>query len=100
MNGGFPFQPDDLLDGLKPRLDRSRIRRLGVDAHKSFGATGSEQHPAAILEVELEAVVRADPRDFDARDLLRLVVRQLLGDALAVSVVRLRSEERRVGNEW
>src|SRR6266571_5584028 len=89
MDRGFAFQPDYLLDRLKPRLDCSRIRCLGVDPHKRLGAAGSEQHPAAILEVELEAVVRAHARDFDARDLLRLVVRQLLGDAFAVSVVRL-----------
>src|SRR5438094_1934398 len=87
MGSRFLLQSDYFLDRLQPRLDRSRVRRLRVDANERLGTARATQHPATVLEVELEAVVRTHPRDLDAGDLFRLVVRQLLGDPLAVAVV-------------
>src|SRR5437879_2355240 len=58
-----------VFQGGQPRLDRGLVRRFRVDAHQRLGATRTQQHPAAVREIELESVVRADPLDLDARDL-------------------------------
>src|SRR5436305_11626500 len=80
-------QADDVLDSPEPGLDGGGILRFGVDANQGLGAAGAEEHPASVLEIELEPVVGAHTRDLDSRDLLGLLGCELFGDPLAVLVV-------------
>src|SRR5947209_3409962 len=66
---GMRAQAKDLFEGSQPGLDGGFVRRLVVDAHQRLGAARTQQYPAAVREIELESVVRADPLHLDARDL-------------------------------
>src|ERR1700682_2519984 len=62
-------------------------RRLAVDADERLGTAESNQGPTAIVEVELEPVVRAHPLDLAARDLGGRIGSETLVDATLEIVV-------------
>src|SRR5207245_8400222 len=78
---------DNVFEGAEASLDSLAIGCLGVDAYQRFGAAGTQEHPAAVGEVELETVVRPHALDSDASDLVWLVLLERLEDALAVALV-------------
>src|SRR5260370_14640730 len=80
---------DYVLQGREPRLDRRAVGRLRVNPDQRLGAARPKQHPAAVLEIELETVVGADALHANTRDLLRLVLLERVPDPLAVHVVGL-----------
>src|SRR5437899_12589855 len=77
----------NVFGGAEASLDGLAIGCLGVDAYQRFGAAGTQEHPAAVGEVELETVVRPHALDSDASDLVWLVLLERLEDALAVALV-------------
>src|ERR1700674_4038059 len=81
--------PDYLLQRRQPRFDGRAVDRLCVNPDQRLGAARPQQHPAAVLEVELEAVVGANALDAHAGDLLRFVLLERLENPLAVRVIRL-----------
>src|ERR1700737_2885409 len=58
-----------VFQGSQARLARGFVRPLGVNANQRLSATCAQQYPAAVGEIELESIVRADPLHLDARDL-------------------------------
>src|SRR5580693_8378620 len=83
---------DNVLERRQARLDRRAVRRLCVNPDQRLGAARPQQHPAPVLEVELEAVVGADALHANAGDLLRFVLLERLENSLAVRVIRLADE--------
>src|SRR2546430_17595617 len=69
---GRRFESHDVLDRRQARFDSCRIWGLGIDADERLGAARAKQHPAAVIEVELEAIVRPHSPHLHAGDLLRL----------------------------
>src|ERR1700694_1001180 len=80
---------DNLFQGLEARFHRLAVGRLRINPDQRLRPARSQQHPAPVLEIELEAVVGSHALDPDARNFLRLVFLERLEDPLAVGVVRL-----------
>src|SRR4030081_2705494 len=58
--GGMLSDSDDVLERAKPCFDGLAVRGLGVNPDQRLCPARPQQHPAAVLEVELEAVIGAD----------------------------------------
>src|SRR2546422_2308206 len=69
-------QPELLFERAEQLLDPFFRRRLAIDPDQRLGPTETDQHPAAILQVVLEAIVGSGPHDTAAGNLGRWLLVQ------------------------
>ena len=81
--------PGDFQAVLQDGLHLILVRRLAVDPHDRFGAAETDQQPAAILQLELEAIDGDQFGHFQAAEGFRFRVEDHLLAALAVSAERV-----------
>src|SRR6267378_4922374 len=82
----------DVFECAEPRFYRRAVRCLGIHPYQRLCPARPQQNPAAVLEVELEAVIGADTLDADAGHLLWLVLLEPFKNSLAVGVVGLANQ--------